>query len=109
MPLNLLIVIEPKQGKEQRVDEVLAWLVKEIEAKEPDVTVYQIRSTEDYKKGVKTSIVHMQITDEAALEARGQLPHHQEITKILKEEGLLTELKYMRMSGAGGFIRAPPS
>ena len=60
MPLTAIILIEPKPGKEQRCDELLSWLTKEVEANEPDVTLYYVRSSYDFKEGIKTFFVQMQ-------------------------------------------------
>jgi hypothetical protein len=122
-PANILILAQPKPGKEKRYEEVLEWWVQEVKDKEANIPVYHVRSTEDFVKGQKTFFVHMalvlitrcsltpaadghyRIADETALEFRHELPHHKELAKILKDEDLLADYKFMRMSGALGFMR----
>jgi hypothetical protein len=59
MPLPVLVLIQPKEGKENRSREVLKWLIGEVKANEPDVSMYTVNETSDYEKGSVTFWAYM--------------------------------------------------
>lgn len=130
MPLAVLVLIQPNKGKESRAAEVLEWIIGEVKAKEPDVSMYQMSETSDYEKGSVTywayfmwvpplvticaqsrvdlstwPLTESRIKDEQTLQQRPNLPHHVELARILKDEALLSDLRYMKLKEFGGFSR----
>ena len=59
MPLPVLVLIQPNKGKEDRTAEVLEWLIGEVKANEPDVSMYRVSKTSEYEEGSVTFWVYM--------------------------------------------------
>ncbi|WPH03562.1 Hypothetical protein R9X50_00644300 [Acrodontium crateriforme] len=105
MVQHVLVHIHPNPGKEKRCVELLEWLAGEVKANEPDTSVYQVHETRDEGDGELMFVVYMVLKDEETIDRRQQLPHNQKLKKILKDEELLRELKYLRLTNTGGFRR----
>lgn len=46
MPITVLVVISPKQGKEERCRNLMAWVSNEVKENEPDTSAYACFSEE---------------------------------------------------------------
>lgn len=55
--------------------------------------------------GLISTLTLCRLKDEATLQTRQELPHNVQLKKILKDEELLRELKYLRLTNTGGFRR----
>jgi len=59
MLVELLVIISPKLGKEERSEEVLKWATDEAHKIEPDTSMYHTYSTTGDNEGETDYIVHM--------------------------------------------------
>ena len=59
MPLEVLVIISPKPGKEERSKEVLKWGTEEAHKTESDTSMYHTYSTKGDNEGETDYIVHM--------------------------------------------------
>jgi hypothetical protein len=59
MPLEVLAIVSPKLGKEERCQELLKWVTDEAQKTEPDTSMYHAYSTAGDNEGETDYIVHM--------------------------------------------------
>jgi hypothetical protein len=59
MPVDVLVIISPKPGKEKRVGEVLATATESVKASEPYTLNYHSYSTKGDEEGTMDYVVHI--------------------------------------------------
>ncbi|EXJ95900.1 hypothetical protein A1O1_01025 [Capronia coronata CBS 617.96] len=108
-PPNVMVVVSPNRGHEDRVAELIAEVSENVKAHEPWITYYRWyggrgvgasdSSSDDDESGAVTEYyIVFRIEDSSKLSTRRELPHHQEIARLIRDEGLLREpLKYVTL------------
>jgi hypothetical protein len=59
MALEILVIIPPKPGKEERVAELVKWTTEEAKKNEPETSMYHAYSTTGDEQGTTDYIVHL--------------------------------------------------
>ncbi|KAK6363865.1 hypothetical protein LTR81_028124 [Elasticomyces elasticus] len=112
MTLKVVVFASCKEGKVDRLRELVKWESSEIKATEPDISHYKVFVADGEKDGIKEVLctcskfalasrllllsTAYSITDEEALVRRRQLKHHMEFAAIVENEGLLeTLIRYL--------------
>ncbi|KAK5303566.1 hypothetical protein LTR99_005328 [Exophiala xenobiotica] len=110
---NVFVRVSPKPGKEARVAELAEFVLKQVQANEPWVSMYRVYTAKSLKgkgDGDGDDIVHyfieFRIDDMSKLATRREMPHHRTIAKAFEEEDLLSEpLGYSLLEEKGAWMR----
>ena len=123
MPLDVLVFISPKPGKERRVEEILNTVTEKIRSDEPYTLSYhwyeyknEEENSVDYVVSARpvdtSSLLCSELTsrsrlkNEESLEKRRDLQHHRDVAQYVKAEDLLRKpLRYVKLEPKGGFDR----
>lgn len=83
MPIDVLVTISPKPGKEKRVGEILTSLTESIKVTEPDTLNYHSYSTNSDEEGTVDYVVHIRYEEIVVVVngARRAPPHFCEAAK----------------------------
>ncbi|TGO52421.1 hypothetical protein BOTNAR_0324g00050 [Botryotinia narcissicola] len=99
--IDLIAIIFPKEGKADRVAELLNEISTHIKATEPGTLKYEIKKEVNKKTGAVEIIIYK---DKAAIAAHGSSEEFKAFGKKLKDEDLIAkpmELKFLKH--VGGF------
>lgn len=58
MPLDVLVIVSPRLGKEHRVGELVKWVTEEVRATEPEVYKYHTYTTDGDEAGQMDYVVN---------------------------------------------------
>ncbi|KAF7921192.1 uncharacterized protein EAE98_008618 [Botrytis deweyae] len=102
--IDLIAIIFPKEGKADRVAELLNEISTHIEATEPGTLKYEIKKEVNKKTGAVEIVMLESYKDKAAIAAHGSSEEFKALGKMLKDEDLIAkpmELKFLQH--VGGF------
>ncbi|THV55181.1 hypothetical protein BGAL_0012g00190 [Botrytis galanthina] len=102
--IDLIAIIFPKEGKADRVAELLNEISTHIKATEPGTLKYEIKKEVNKKTGAVEIIMFESYKDKAAIAAHGSSGEFKTFGKKLKDEDLIAkpmELKFLKH--VGGF------
>ncbi|KAF1937905.1 antibiotic biosynthesis monooxygenase-like protein [Clathrospora elynae] len=101
-PIDVIVILTPKPGKADRLEELLLTAAKAVEAKEPGTLRYHLQR--ETKGDAPTFVMLEKYANQAALETHGKSDHYKDLGRALKEEELLAEpLKVLFTKEAGGY------
>jgi hypothetical protein len=58
MPIDVIVIVSPKPGKEPRIHELADYLVNSVKAHEPDVSEYQAYRTTGDEEGTVDYVMY---------------------------------------------------
>jgi len=104
---NVIAIIHPKQGKTDRVVELLKGVAQYVRANEPGTLKYEInRVTRPSKDGTEDIVMIERYKDQQSLREHGTSSRFVEHQKTVTEENLMrapTLLKIVAETGSGYF------
>ncbi|KAK5214043.1 hypothetical protein LTR41_000235 [Exophiala xenobiotica] len=104
---NVFVRVSPKPGKEARVAELADFVLEQVQANEPWVSMYRVYTARSLKgDDVVHYFIEFRIDDMSKLATRREMPHHRTIAKAFEEEDLLSEpLGYSLLEEKGAWMR----
>lgn len=58
MTANVLVLVSPNAGNENRIEELIRWVTEEVKTNEPDVEIYNTYSTDGSQGSARDFIVY---------------------------------------------------
>ncbi|KAF8866038.1 hypothetical protein BDZ45DRAFT_668420 [Acephala macrosclerotiorum] len=104
--LDLIAILYPKEGKADRVVELLQQVAGYVKDNEPGTLKYQIVRQVNKKSGAEEIIMLESYKDKEALNTHGSSAAFKKFNKTLKDEGVIAapmQLKFVKP--VGGFSR----
>ncbi|ESZ99331.1 hypothetical protein SBOR_0293 [Sclerotinia borealis F-4128] len=102
--IDLIAIIFPKEGKADRVAELLNEISKHVHATEPGTLKYEVNKEVNKKSGAEEIIMLESYKDKAAIASHGASEEFKAFGKKLKDEDLIAkpmQLKFLK--NVGGF------
>ncbi|QSZ36069.1 hypothetical protein DSL72_007193 [Monilinia vaccinii-corymbosi] len=102
--IDLVAIISPKEGKAERVAELLNEISAYVKANEPGTLKYEIHQETNQKSGAVEIIMMESYKDKAAIVAHGASEQFKAFGKKVKDEDLIAkpmQLKFLK--NVGGF------
>ncbi|CAD6439443.1 ded0aac4-fbad-4099-a19a-16c0bfbaea6a [Sclerotinia trifoliorum] len=102
--IDLIAIIYPKEGKADRVAELLNEISQYIKANEPGTLKYEVNKEVNKKSGAEEIILVESYKDKAAITAHGASEAFKAFGKKLKDEDVIAkpmQLKFLK--NVGGF------
>ncbi|KAB8299797.1 hypothetical protein EYC80_000049 [Monilinia laxa] len=102
--IDLVAILFPKEGKADRVVELLNEISIYVKANEPGTLKYEVNKEVNKESGAVEIIMMESYKDKAAIAAHGSSEQFKAFGKKLKDEGLIAkpmQLKFLK--NVGGF------
>ncbi|ORY04549.1 antibiotic biosynthesis monooxygenase-like protein [Clohesyomyces aquaticus] len=104
-PFDIIAILQPKQGKADRVEELLKTAAEAVKANEPGTLRYHLQRETKPQEGKSPVLIMLETyKDQKSLGIHGTSKDFKELGRALKTEDLLAEpMKVYFTKEAGGF------